>query len=641
MILIILCLVDIKSYAQIRCGTAPRTASEAQALPFYKNSNWLIKEGRKLGILIPEDYLDKLTEQDVGRSLASYSWAPNENPAKQNSKLNLNELSTTLGRPEGGIPQTSIKYIKVKAFVWTNAAGTRPVSDAGILNTIIGTNQILINNHVPISLFLDCNINVQVSNDYYEMDKDDYDEIASNSGTDDFEIHFVNNIYNGNASGLSKLPSKNIIGNESNDNYCIALSSATADVLAHELGHTLGLDHTHNGGRSGKDSNKDCGDCYQESVSRTMTQGLACLGTIGQKKCEVNGDFFCDTPADPNLFYGNVSNAPSCVYNNLLGTDRWGAPWTPQVRNIMSYSLCGNVFTPQQIIWMLLNLPYFASINNGYTISGTPSLCPNQIGTYTLPAVTGATQYTWSVPVGWAIISGQGSRTCSIKAPSSSAAGTIIVTPNCGAPAIYYGISDNSKISINGSTYACPSQTLTFDVPYVSGATYSWSVYGPQLSSGQGTNLITVLTQPGYTGGSINVSVNYGSCTASASKIIYKNTGCTTGNKIIISDTLTHVNKANISSKREREEENMDIVSRESETFLAYPNPSNGELNINVYQKGNYELHIINVWGREVLLQNIKEGLTTVNVSSLNEGQYVIEIINKRNKLIKNIIITK
>ena len=83
-----------------------------------------------------------------------------------------------------------------------------------------------------------------------------------------------------------------------NPNYACAVRTnfgvqATSAVLAHEVGHTLGLFHTHHPGRnSSHEKNEDCGNCYQESVSRTRTQGLACVSTIGQRKCEAMGIFF-------------------------------------------------------------------------------------------------------------------------------------------------------------------------------------------------------------------------------------------------------------------------------------------------------------------------------------------------------------
>ena len=79
-------------------------------------------------------------------------------------------------------------------------------------------------------------------------------------------------------------------------------------MAVHEIGHTLGLLHTHES-RSGS-WNGEAGNCYQESVSRTRTQGFGCFGTLGKKKCEANGDYLCDTDAAPNT-----------SSNRLIGVD--------------------------------------------------------------------------------------------------------------------------------------------------------------------------------------------------------------------------------------------------------------------------------------------------------------------------------
>ncbi len=67
------------------------------------------------------------------------------------------------------------------------------------------------------------------------------------------------------------------------------------------------------------------------------------------------------------------------------------------------------------------------------TITGPSPVCPNASGlTYSIAAVSGATTYTWAVPAGWTINSGQG--TISISATSGAAGGNITVSAgnSCG-----------------------------------------------------------------------------------------------------------------------------------------------------------------------------------------------------------------
>ncbi|GIV28816.1 MAG: hypothetical protein KatS3mg027_2630 [Bacteroidia bacterium] len=68
-------------------------------------------------------------------------------------------------------------------------------------------------------------------------------------------------------------------------------------------------------------------------------------------------------------------------------------------------------------------------------ITGSNPICPNTTNSYSIATVTGATSYTWTVPAGWVINSGQG--TTSISATSGTIGGNICVTAanGCGTSA--------------------------------------------------------------------------------------------------------------------------------------------------------------------------------------------------------------
>lgn len=110
--------------------------------------------------------------------------------------------------------------------------------------------------------------------------------------------------------------------------------------MAHEVGHALGLLHTFE---------PHPWDPLHGTESVTRATDNSCWD------CDVDGDYICDTPADPDQD-GNagqylMSNtaATSCVYTGDR-VDECGQPYAPSTRNVMSYGRfsCINQFTAGQ-----------------------------------------------------------------------------------------------------------------------------------------------------------------------------------------------------------------------------------------------------------------------------------------------------
>lgn len=104
-----------------------------------------------------------------------------------------------------------------------------------------------------------------------------------------------------------------------------ALSINLKYLLTHEVGHCLGLYHTHENFKG------------FENVARTG----AC------SNCANRGDLLCDTPADPDLSVpGRMSG---CTYVGTV-VDACSVPYTPDPSNIMSYSpaICASYFSTEQ-----------------------------------------------------------------------------------------------------------------------------------------------------------------------------------------------------------------------------------------------------------------------------------------------------
>jgi Secretion system C-terminal sorting domain/Pregnancy-associated plasma protein-A len=120
-------------------------------------------------------------------------------------------------------------------------------------------------------------------------------------------------------------------------------------IIAHELGHCLGLFHTFRG-------------LYQE-VGQVF-----CAENPNGSNCSTCGDFICDTPADPGLA-GNIGS--NCEFTGSY-------IYSPDTRNIMSYSnpTCPTRFSPNQATAMIntINSPYLSSTKN------TGLSLPNMVG---------------------------------------------------------------------------------------------------------------------------------------------------------------------------------------------------------------------------------------------------------------------
>ncbi len=105
--------------------------------------------------------------------------------------------------------------------------------------------------------------------------------------------------------------------------------------------------------------------------------------------------------------------------------------------------------------------------NTPGTITGISSPCSNTTSlTYSIVAVTGATNYTWAVPTGWSITSGQGTTVISVTSGNTSQNGFITVTAsnNCGTSSIKQltvTVSSNTALVASSSPSLCVNSALT------------------------------------------------------------------------------------------------------------------------------------------------------------------------------------
>ncbi|HRI60398.1 MAG TPA: proprotein convertase P-domain-containing protein, partial [Saprospiraceae bacterium] len=132
-------------------------------------------------------------------------------------------------------------------------------------------------------------------------------------------------------------------------------------------------------------------------------------------------------------------------------------------------------------------------------INGPGQICPGQTATYSIAAVPGATTYTWTVPSGVTINSGQNTTSLNVTWNSNSGGDICVAAGNA------CGLSTPTCLTVTlapvpvpttpqGAATVCAGNTESYSITPVTGATgYNWSVTAPAvILSGQGTTGIAV-----------------------------------------------------------------------------------------------------------------------------------------------------
>ena len=223
---------------------------------------------------------------------------------------------------------TATFSIPVQIHIIRDDSGSGGISEMDCLRAFDRLNDFYIN--ASIHFYQIEEINFIDESLFYDYDKSQMAALdAAYSETDVLNIYIANTVSSfGNAiCGHAQFPGGLDFVMQSKG--CMANGS----TLAHEVGHYLGLYHTHE---------TSFGD---EAVDGT--------------DCSSEGDLLCDTPADPRLNGTSNFNSAGCNYYGT-DTDENGEQYDPMVTNVMSYASkeCRVDFTEDQldrILWTLQN----------------------------------------------------------------------------------------------------------------------------------------------------------------------------------------------------------------------------------------------------------------------------------------------
>ncbi|MFT5858037.1 MAG: PKD repeat protein [Flavobacteriaceae bacterium] len=223
---------------------------------------------------------------------------------------------------------TTTFYVPVQIHILRNDAGAGGISEADCLRAFDRLNDYYIN--ASVHFYQVESINYVDDDNYFDYDKSQMNDLDADHGvTDVMNIYIANTVYSSGSAicGHAQFPGGLDFVMQSTS--CMKNGS----TLAHEVGHYMGLYHTHE--TSFGDESADGSDCA------------------------VDGDLLCDTPADPRLNGSTNFSGAGCNYYGT-DTDENGDQYDPAVSNALSYASkeCRVDFSEDQterILWTLEN----------------------------------------------------------------------------------------------------------------------------------------------------------------------------------------------------------------------------------------------------------------------------------------------
>ena len=253
-------------------------------------------------------------------------------------------------------------------------------------------------------------------------------------------------------------------------------------------------------------------------------------------------------------------------------------------------------------------------------IGSTTGLCGATAAQYSVAPITGATTYTWTVPTGSVITSGQGTNAITVNfagastsSCSSSSNISVVASNSCGsscAKSLSIGLKPAKATAINGSATACKSAVVAYSVNPIAGATsYTWTVpSGWVIQAGQGTANVTIKT--GTCSGSIGVTAN---------------SICGNNGSLTKSIALTSC------ARYAEDNTNMENEITAVDNISVYPNPGFGEYTI--VTPSLDETAVVSIYamdGRLVSTLNVPAQSKTIelHLNDVAKGIYLVRFVS-------------
>jgi hypothetical protein len=257
-------------------------------------------------------------------------------------------------------------------------------------------------------------------------------------------------------------------------------------------------------------------------------------------------------------------------------------------------------------------------------ISGPANACEymggNASATYSVSAVAGITNYTWTLPSGVTNVVGQGTNTISFVYPANFVNGSVSVYGSNGC-----GVSASRSVNISKllpfapgipdviNLSACPNRSYSYTLAGMPLQTNSlnWTVpQGATIVSGQGTTSIVVSYPSTVVGGKLTIQGVNGCGVSAMREISIKLPACPVDNNIPGKAVLT------------------DVDTKEDISVQVFPNPSASHFNLKVIASGSepMQARVLDVQGRYIKSLQLKAYQTINMGSDLKSGTYMIEV---------------
>lgn len=258
------------------------------------------------------------------------------------------------------------------------------------------------------------------------------------------------------------------------------------------------------GGPISVSANNSCGSSDVRTLNITVNSLPEIQGTITGNTtiCPATSNTYSISPVNGAISYTWI--LPSGWTGNSSSNSITATAGTSGNITVAANNTCGSNIPKVLAVTVSTNLPAPDSI------SGSSATCPGNPFTYSIPAISGATSYTWTLPSGWT-----GSSTSnSINTTAGISAGNITVKANnsCGSSATVSlavspgGSAPATPDSITGNISICNGSSNTYTIPVSDGATsYTWSL--PQGWTGS-SSTNSIITTAGTAGGNITVRAN-------------------------------------------------------------------------------------------------------------------------------------